>query len=168
MKEYFLNHFADKDKRDEIINEMARCSRNFRSEQLTPEEARRQKIDPNTRDKRVFEQEKTVWIYQEGAGSNAFSMTDIPKGMEKFPFPDKSDIRIIHSDPDNPVVDPDSHLHDRTVGLKAVIEALDDPVVQKFFTRYPTGEIIQVPEPPPLTEAQLAEIERLSLEAPAV
>lgn len=153
-----FGHFSE-DERKVIINEMARCVRNHRSEQLTPPELRHLLVDPREREKFVWHSEMSVMVYQHGAGANVFASLRIPPGLLEYEVPGRKDTRFIYWDANNPITDDESHLHERTLAIKAIQKGIkkdltsDNPVVDKFFARYTLGERVAVPEMPPLEEA---------------
>jgi hypothetical protein len=145
-----FGHYSE-DRRKMIINEMARCVRNFRSEQLTSSQLRTTQIDPAKREKVVWKTDRSVLIFQEGAGADVFTSIRIPDGLLNYELPEKADTRFVYDDPDNPVIDEDSHLYERANAMRAIQRtvkedlASDNPVVAKFFVRYPTSDVSVVP-----------------------
>lgn len=152
-----FGHFAKED-RKVIINEMARCVRNYRSEELTPEAVKHMQVDPTQREKFVWHVDKSVMVYQHGAGANVFASLKIPPKLLEYDLPDKADTRFIYWDENQPIIDSESHLHERTVAIKAIQKALkedaesENPILDKFFTRYTLGERVPVPDMPPLDD----------------
>lgn len=149
-----FGHFSE-DRRKVIINEMARCVRNFRSEQLTSADTRLRHIDPAKREKIVWKRDMSVLIFQEGAGADVFTSIRLPEELLTYQLPLKEDTRFLYDDPDNAVIDEDSHLYERVNAMKSIQRvvtedlASDNPVVAKFFVRYPSPEVAVVPAAAP-------------------
>ena len=148
----WFGHYPESE-RKKIINEIARCVRNFRSEQLTSAEIRRTHVDPAERTRWEYEQDMSVLIFQEGAGADVFTSIKIPPGLLAYEVPAKADTRFIYYDYGQPITDPESHLHERAKATRIIQQAIkadlvnDNPILDKFFTRYPTGKRIPVEAP---------------------
>lgn len=143
-----FGHYSE-DRRKAIINEMARCVRNYRSEQLTPDHIRTTEL--KDREAFVWRADMSVLIFQKGAGANVFTSLKIPADLLDCELPDKENTRFVYYDPNKPVIDFDSHLHDRVTAIRAIQNAIkkdianDNPIIDKFFTRFTTGEKRKVP-----------------------
>lgn len=147
-----FGHYPESE-RKKIINEIARCYRNFRAEVLERRGPLIPELDPNERNRHEYKRDMAMLIFQEGAGADVFTLVKVPEGFETISLPDKQDTRFIYDDYDEPVEDPDSHLHERTEAMKSIQRrlaedaALANPLLKKFFTRYKTGKTIPVPLP---------------------
>jgi len=152
-----FGHYS-KTERKTIINEMARCVRNHRSEQLTPESVRQQQIDPNKREGYVWLKDMSVLLFQEGAGADVFASVKIPEGLLNYTLPKREDTRFMYWDAGTPIKDKESHLHERTLAIESVQRAIkedlesDNPVLDKFFVRYTLGERRAIPPAPRLED----------------
>jgi len=147
-----FGHYAEND-RKVIINEIARCFRNHRSELLAHDNIRTDHLDPSKREKYVWQKDMTVVIFQEGAGADVFTQIKIPPTLLDYNLPDEKDVRFIYYDAARPVSDPDNHLHKRTLATEYIQDAIkkdlksDNPILDKFFVRFTDGEVANAPKP---------------------
>lgn len=146
-----FGRYSESEKK-KTINEMARCVRNFRSEQLTPKSIRRDQIDPNKRERYIYEKDMSVLAFQEGASADVFTWMKISSGLLNYSLPDPADTRFIYYDYEQPVAGLSNHLHERVRDISAIQRAIkedakkENSLLDKFFTRYMTGERKAVPQ----------------------
>jgi len=133
----------DEEERRQIINEIARCFRNYKSEILTPSWFR--KLSPEEKERVVWAYRMPVLIFQDGHGAHVFTEIDMMDHMDGFIPSNREDLRYVYEDPENPVVDPDSHLFQRAAAIRSLRESIlrdyatGNPIINKGFVRYPLG-----------------------------
>ena len=155
-----FGHYS-KDERKLIVNEIARCWRNYRSEQLTPKEQIRN-LEFEDRQAIEWAIDITMLMFQEGAGADVFTTVRMRPDIMRRELPAREDTKFMYHDPDNLITDPASHLHERRNAIGAIRDAIIDdlasenPVLDKFAARKAVRDewgrikIRRISNPPPM------------------